>query len=109
MGQEGSSIGNGTVIRGEISGSDALSLEGQVTGQISLTAPMTVEPTGKLDADVTAHSVTIHGTASGKIEARDAIVVSSIATVSASLRAPSVTIEDGARFSGDIDMEFDVP
>ena len=109
MGQEGTSIGKGTVIRGDVSGSEALSLEGRLIGRVQLSAALTVEPTGRLEADVLAESVTVHGTASGTIEAQNTITVSSIATVSASLRARAVTIEDGARFSGDIDMDFDVP
>lgn len=108
MAQEGSSIGNGTHVRGDATTSEPLSLEGTLEGSLQISAALTVEPTGRLDAAVQAQSVAIHGTASGTIEARDAILVSSIATVSASLRAPVVIIQDGAKFSGDIDMEFDV-
>lgn len=108
MAQEGSSIGNGTHVRGDATASEPLSLEGTLEGRLQISASLTVEPTGRLDAEVQAKSVAIHGTASGSIEAQDSITVSSIATVSAALRAPAIVIQDGARFSGDIDMEFDV-
>ncbi len=109
MAQEGSSIGKGTLVRGDVIGADALSIEGRLEGRLQLSAPLTVEPTGQLDAEVWADSVALHGTAAGAIEARDAIVVSAVATVRAALRAPCVVLEDGARFSGDIEMDFDLP
>ncbi len=108
MTQEGSSISKGMEIRGDVAGREALSLEGHLEGRLRLAAALTVEPTGRLDAETAAESATIHGTASGSIEAGRSIVVSSIATVRASLRAPQITVEDGARFSGDIDMDFEV-
>lgn len=109
MAQEGSSIGKGTLIRGDVIGADALSIEGRLEGRLQLSSRLTVEPTGQLDAEVWAESVALHGTISGTIEAKDAIVVSSVATVRAALRAPRVVLEDGARFSGDIEMDFDLP
>ncbi|MBR2979792.1 MAG: polymer-forming cytoskeletal protein [Myxococcaceae bacterium] len=108
MAQEGSSIGKGTLIRGDVIGADALSIEGRLEGRLQLSSRLIVEPTGQLDAEVWADSVAIHGVASGAIEAREAIVVSSVATVSAALRAPRVILEEGARFSGDIEMDFDL-
>ena len=109
MAQEGSSIGKGTLVRGDVAGADALSIEGRLEGRLQLSAHLTVEPTGQLDAEVWTESAAIHGTATGAIEARASIVVSSVATVRAALRAPRVVLEDGARFSGDIEMDFEVP
>ena len=109
MAQEGSSIGKGTLIRGDVIGADALSIEGRLEGRLQLSSQLTVEPTGQIDAEVWAEAVALHGTAIGAIEAKGAIVVSSVATVRAVLRAPCVVLEDGARFSGDIEMDFDLP
>lgn len=109
MAQDGSSIGKGTLIRGDVIGADALSIEGRLEGRLQLTSRLTIEPTGQIDAEVWAESVSIHGVASGSIEAKSSIAVSSVATARAALRAPSVIIEDGARFSGDIEMDFELP
>ncbi|MDR0967141.1 MAG: polymer-forming cytoskeletal protein [Myxococcales bacterium] len=109
MAQEGSSIGKGTLVRGDVVGAAALSIEGRLEGRLQLSARLTVEPTGQLDAEVWAEDVAIHGVASGSIEANATILVSAVATARAALRAPRVVIEDGARFSGDIDMGFELP
>lgn len=102
-------IGRGITIRGNLSGSEDLIIEGRVEGTVSLKNHLTIESTGVVVADVDAANLTINGEVSGNIGASETVLVSGTAKVVGNIRAPRVIIEDGARFKGGIEMEFDLP
>jgi cytoskeletal protein CcmA (bactofilin family) len=100
------SIGAGTVVRGEISGEEDLLVEGRVEGKIDLKGnSVTVGAKGRLSAEVHARAILIDGEVDGDLTAEEQIVVRKGGRVKGDLTAPRVTIEDGARFKGSIDME----
>ncbi|MBI2896993.1 MAG: polymer-forming cytoskeletal protein [Deltaproteobacteria bacterium] len=102
-------IGRGITIRGNLSGSEDLIIEGRVEGTVSLKNHLTIESTGVVVADVDAANLTVNGEVNGNIGASECVIVSGSAKVVGNIRAPRVIIEDGARFKGGIDMEFDLP
>jgi cytoskeletal protein CcmA (bactofilin family) len=99
-------IGSGTVVRGEISGEEDLLVEGRVEGKIDLKGnSVTIGAKGRLSAEVHARAILIDGEVDGDLTAEEQIVVRKSGRVRGDLTAPRVTIEDGARFKGSIDME----
>src|SRR5579863_3194180 len=97
-------IGKGIVIKGNLTGGGDLVIEGKVEGQISLKNPLTIESTGRVQADIKADELTINGEASGNIDASTKVSISTAAKVSGDIKAPRVVIEDGAVFNGSVEM-----
>jgi len=110
MSNEGSCIiGSGITIRGNLSGSEPLVIEGKVEGTIALRNHLTIENGGAVVADTEVENLTVNGEIQGNIAASEAVSVSATAKVIGNIKAPRVIIEDGARFKGSIDMDFDLP
>jgi cytoskeletal protein CcmA (bactofilin family) len=102
-------IGRGITIRGNLSGAGDLVVEGQVEGQIALKNHLTIENTGRVQADIRAEELTINGEASGNIDAGSRVAINTSAKVSGDIKAPRVVIEDGAVFNGSIEMDVKLP
>lgn len=102
-------IGRGTVVRGNLSGSGDVVVQGRIEGTVSLEDQLTIEPDGRVLADVELENLTVHGEMSGDIQAADRVFISSSATVVGDIKAPRVVIEDGARFKGSIEMDVKLP
>lgn len=99
-------IGVGTIVRGEITGEEDLLIEGRVEGRIDLRQnAVTVGAKGRLAAEIIARAILVDGEVDGNLTAEEQIVVRKSGRVKGDLCAPRVTIEDGARFKGGIDME----
>ena len=102
-------IGRSVVIKGELTGSESLSIEGQVEGTINLGEHLlTIGPAGKIKAQVTAESVVVCGQVVGDITAEDRIEIRENGSVEGDIAAPRVAIADGAHFRGSIDMQDSV-
>lgn len=102
-------IGKGIVIKGNLTGGGDLVIEGRVEGQIALKNHLTIETTGRVQADIRAEELTINGEASGNIDASTKVSISSSAKVAGDIKAPRVVIEDGAVFNGSVEMEVKLP
>lgn len=102
-------IGKGIQIRGNLSGSGDLIVEGRVEGHVALQDHLTVEDSGIVVADIETQELTVNGKMSGNIAASQRVSISSTATVQGDIAAPRVVIEDGARFRGNIEMDVPLP
>lgn len=102
-------IGKGITIKGSLTGGGDLVIEGRVEGQIALKNHLTIENTGKVEADIKAEELTINGEASGNIDASSRVAINNSAKVSGDIKAPRVIIEDGAVFNGSIEMDVKLP
>ena len=99
-------IGKSVIIKGELSGSEDLTIEGQVEGKIELRQNvLTIGPNGKIKAQVTAKTVVVEGQVQGNIAATERVDIRDNGTVDGDLIAPRVAIADGAHFRGAIDMQ----
>ena len=99
-------IGKSVVIKGELSGSEDLTIEGQVEGKIELRQHiLTVGPNAKITAQILAKAVVVQGEVHGNITATDRIEIRDAGSVMGDLSAPRVAIADGAQFRGSIDMQ----
>ena len=102
-------IGADIQVRGNLSGSGDLMVEGRVEGHVALQDHMMVESSGTVVADVEVRNLTVNGKMSGNVDATDRVQISASATVTGDIRAPRVVIEDGARFRGSIEMDVPLP
>ena len=102
-------IGKGIMIKGSLTGGGDLVIEGRVEGQIALKNHLTIESTGRVQADIKADELTINGEASGNIDASTKVSISTAAKVSGDIKAPRVVIEDGAVFNGSVEMDVKLP
>ena len=102
-------IGKSVIIKGELSGSENLTIEGQFEGKIELRDnALTVGPNGKIKADLLfAKSVDILGRVTGKITAVDIVSIRENGAVDGDITAPRIAIADGAHFRGSVDMRRD--
>ena len=102
-------IGSKTTVRGQVSGKQDLVVEGRIEGHIQLESHLTVEESGTVEADVEANIATLKGEVRGPVVATRSAVLEATARVAGKIKAPSITIEDGARFSGEIEMDVELP
>ena len=106
----GAVIGPSVKIVGQISCAEDLLIEGSVEGSISSEShEVVVGVSGTLTADVRAHVVLIEGTVRGDITGLEKVVVCKTGNVLGNIDSPRVTLEDGAKFKGSIEMDPDVP
>ena len=99
-------IGKSVLIKGELSGSEDLTIEGRVEGQIELgNHVLTIGPHSKIQANVVAKSVIVKGYVAGNISASVKIDIRENGAVEGDLNAPTVAISEGAQFRGSIDMK----
>lgn len=99
-------IGQSVEIKGELAGSEDLTIEGKVEGKITLRDHvLTIGPNGRIRGEVFAKSVMVIGEVDGNISAEDKVEVASTGSMKGDISAPRVVLSDGARFKGSIDME----
>jgi cytoskeletal protein CcmA (bactofilin family) len=99
-------IGKSVLVRGELSGSEDLYIDGQVEGTIELREHnLTVGPNGRVDANVNAKEVILLGTVKGNIKAVERVEIRKSGSLVGDLIAARVIIEDGAYFKGSIDIQ----
>ena len=99
-------IGKSVVIKGELSGSEDLTIEGQVEGKIELRQNvLTIGPNGKIKAQVAAKSVVVQGEVMGNITASEKVDIRDSGSVDGDISAPKIAIAEGAHFKGSIDMQ----
>ena len=99
-------IGKSVVVKGELSGSEDLTIEGQVEGKIELREHvLTIGPNGKIKAQVFAKAVVILGQVTGNVSATEKVDIRDNGSVEGDIVSPRVAIAEGAHFRGTIDMQ----
>ena len=99
-------IGKSVVLKGELSGSEDLAVEGTVEGTIELRDNvLTIGPNGRIKAQVFAKTVIVWGTVNGTITASERIEIRDQGSVDGNITSPRVAIADGAYFRGNVDMQ----
>ena len=99
-------IGKSVIIKGELNGSEDLTIEGLVEGKIELRQNvLTIGPNGKIKAQVFAKAVIILGEVTGNVTATEKVDIRDNGSVDGDIAAPRVAIAEGAHFRGSIDMQ----
>jgi cytoskeletal protein CcmA (bactofilin family) len=103
-------IGKSVVVRGELSGSEDLYVDGEVEGSISLRGQsLTIGPNGRVRANLEARNVIVHGSVDGNVIASDRVDLRKSASLTGDISTARVAIEDGAYFKGTIDIQKSEP
>lgn len=103
-------IGKSVVIKGELSGSEDLVIEGTVDGKVELSEHvLTVGSHGKLKAEVFAKIVVVLGEVVGNITASEKVDIRDSGSVDGDIVAPRVAIAEGAHLRGSVDMQKKPP
>jgi len=103
-------IGKSVVVRGELSGSEDLYLDGEVEGSIELREHhLTVGPHGKVRASVNARDVVVHGQLNGNVHGTERVELKKTAVHTGDIVTQRIVIEDGAVFKGSIETQREAP
>lgn len=102
----GALIGSSVTIKGSVSGAENIAIEGQVDGSVEFSShEVVIGKSGRVSADITAKMIRIDGEVEGDISGHEKVVISKTGKVQGNIVAPRVTLEDGAKFKGSIDMD----
>ncbi len=103
-------IGKSVIIKGELSGSEDLYVDGQVEGTIELQGnQLIIGPNGQVRANINARGVVVHGKLEGDIRASERTELKKSAIAVGDIVTQRVAIEDGAYFKGKVDIQKETP
>lgn len=103
--QEQATIGKSLVIKGEVTGSESLYIDGRVEGAINLAGNrVTIGRNGQVQANISAKEVVILGKVKGNITASDRVDIRNEGSLTGDVICQRISIEDGAYFKGGIDI-----
>jgi cytoskeletal protein CcmA (bactofilin family) len=102
---EQATIGRSLVIKGEVSGSEALFVDGKIEGIINLTDNrVTIGRNGTVAANITAREVVIMGKVTGNIECSDRLDIRSEGSLTGDVVTQRISVEDGAILKGSVQV-----
>ena len=103
--QEQATIGKSLVIKGEVTGSESLYIDGKVEGSIQLPGNrVTIGRNGQVSANINAREVVVLGKVRGNLNASDRVDIRNEGSLTGDVVAQRISIEDGAFFKGGIDI-----
>jgi cytoskeletal protein CcmA (bactofilin family) len=99
-------LGSGLHIKGQLTGTEDLQIDGKVDGPISLNGhQLTVGPTAVLTSEIHAGEVIVFGKVIGNLYAKDRVDVKTDGSVTGDISTARISIEDGAHFKGRIEID----
>lgn len=101
----GTLIAEGLSIDGDITCDEELTVQGSLRGRLTSTDQVSVVTPGVVEADLSAHSVSISGQVTGDISATARVDLQSGGRLVGDVKAARLTIADGASFKGNVDMD----
>jgi cytoskeletal protein CcmA (bactofilin family) len=103
-------LGSSLRVKGDITGTEDLMIEGLVEGLIQLDGrKLTVGPAAKVTADIIARDVVVHGYVKGNVRAKGRVEIKKDGSVIGNLTTAQIMIEDGADFKGSIEIDRGTP
>jgi cytoskeletal protein CcmA (bactofilin family) len=103
-------IGKSVVIKGELSCSEDLYIDGQVEGTIDPKGKrLTIGPNGRVKANVNACAVIVQGKLEGNIQASDRVDLKQSAVVMGDIATQRISIDEGAYFKGSVNIQKEAP
>ncbi len=97
-------VGETLKIQGNLSSSEEIVVNGELSGQLELTHRLTIGAKGKVEASVKAKEVIIIGSIKGNVDASERITLRAGANLVGDVKTAGIVIEDGAYFKGGIDI-----
>ncbi len=106
-------LGRATRLVGNLQGAGALSIEGSVRGEVSVTGPLQITEGASVEGNVTAESLDVRGSLQGDVRSEGPIAIGAAARVRGSLSGTRISIDPGARVSvrmaSDFELDLDSP
>lgn len=103
--QEQATIGKSLIIKGEVTGSESLYIDGRVEGAINLPGNrVTVGRNGQIQANINAKEIVVLGKVKGNVTASDRVDIRNEGSLAGDVICQRISIEDGAYFKGSIDI-----
>jgi cytoskeletal protein CcmA (bactofilin family) len=103
--QEQATLGKSLVIKGEVTGSESLYIDGRVEGSINLPGNrVTVGRNGVVSANISAREIVVLGKVRGNMNASDRVDIRGEGSLTGDVVSQRISIEDGAYFKGGIDI-----
>ena len=98
-------IGQGIRIKGEVTGTEDLFVDGFVEGKLNLAADcsLTIGPNGNIKADLVAREIIVRGKVEGKVVAKDKLQIGSTGEINGEVQTGRLAIEDGATLRGKVE------
>jgi cytoskeletal protein CcmA (bactofilin family) len=98
-------VGRSVVLKGDLSGEEDLTIEGEVKGRIDLPDhELTIGASGRIEAELAAKAVVVVGTVTGNIRATERVEIHDSGSVTGDIQAPRLLIHEGAVINGSVDM-----
>jgi len=99
-------LGAGLQIKGHITGTEDLQIDGKVDGPISLNGhELTVGSTAQLNSEIHAGEVIVYGKVVGNLRARGRVDIKKDGSIVGDISSARISIEDGAHFKGRIEID----
>ena len=101
----GSSVLGPTLsFKGELKADEDLLIRGKIEGTIQHSSNLKIGKEGKIKAKVNAEYIEVHGEVKGDLSGSKSVVVKDSANITGNIYSPSVSLYEGAKFNGNIDM-----
>ena len=97
-------IDQGSSFEGKLSFKDTVRIDGHFTGEISSENTLIIGETGEIEANIRSKTVIISGSVSGDVVAGTKVVLHKSARMQGNIESPSLMMEEGAAFNGQISM-----
>ena len=97
-------VSAGVKIKGQISGSSEIVIDGEVEGRVEVEAAVVVSSNGTVNGDIVAKSVAVAGKVLGNVKASETFELQVSGRIEGDVKAPRVTIAEGAFFKGNVEM-----
>ncbi len=98
-------IGRSVVIKGEITGSESLYIDGRIEGTVTFKDNrVTVGRNGVVAANISAREVVIMGKVTGNIECSDRVDIRSEGSLTGDVVSQRISVEDGALLRGSVQL-----
>lgn len=101
-------ISAGTTLKGDISSSSDLRIDGTVIGNITSSAKIVIGSNGVVEGDLTGNQADIVGKVSGNVRAKELLQLRGDAVVNGNLYAGKLQVEPSATFNGQCHMGANV-
>jgi len=91
--------------KGELAADEDLLIQGSIEGTIRHTQRVTIGKEGKIKANVSANIIRVEGSVEGDLTASNSVTLNQSGNLRGNIRAPSVSLIEGSKFNGSIDMD----
>jgi cytoskeletal protein CcmA (bactofilin family) len=100
-------VGPAMVVSGTLKGDEDVEVRGVVHGRIEINGTLTIVQGARVEADVSAKKIDVHGFFSCSVVMADSVSIHRGGEVHGDLRAPRVFLADGGRLRGRVDTASD--